>query len=181
MTSKRRPEKWREFVELLGSFLQCDGNTEVDTTKRLVAARKRWYKINRQLPRLGLEPRDKWRVVEATVEATLLYASQTRPMASKEMAMYQSLMNRVLWGVTLSEKYRIRDMKGKETMADLRAKVGAVTVETAVGKRKLGYLGHLATTDWKSAWLLENCAWMAPWTRPSAATICRGADSATSS
>ncbi|CAK0895742.1 unnamed protein product [Prorocentrum cordatum] len=144
---KQPAEKWHEFVELLGSFLQCDGNTEMDTTKRLAAARKLWYKINRQLPRLGLEPRDKWRVVEATVEATLLYAKETRPVASRDMAMYQSLMNRVLRGVTLSEKYRIRDMKGKETMADLRAKVGAVTVETAIGKRKLGYLGHLARYD----------------------------------
>ena len=53
-------------------------------------------------------------------------------------------MNRVVRGITLSKDFRVKDMKRLMTMEDLRRQCGIDTVETAIGKRKLGYLGHLA-------------------------------------
>ena len=59
-------------------------------------------------------------MVQATVEASLLYASETRPYNERELAIYQRFMNRVIRGITLGPKETIMDMKGKQTQTDLR-------------------------------------------------------------
>ncbi|CAK0849734.1 unnamed protein product, partial [Prorocentrum cordatum] len=117
-----------EHVELLGAWLSADGSGSYDLGRRLKAARKLRYQVYRRLPRLGLTQRDKGRVFCTTVVASLLYASETRCVR----------------GLTLSEHFRIRDMKGRFTMADLRKRAGVPSIPRLLGKRKLGYLGHLA-------------------------------------
>ena len=134
------PVVMEDHVELLGSIL---GSCTADTANRLKQARRVWYKIHRQLGRLGFSQRERYRVVAATVEASLFYASETRPFNTREMAEYQRFLNRCLRGVCLSEQFKMRDMKGHITMQDLRKRVGQNTVSTALEMRKLGYLGHM--------------------------------------
>ena len=66
-----------------------------------------WFKTHRQLGRLGFSQRERYRGV-ATVEASLFYASETRPFNTREMAEYQRFLNRCLLGVCLSE-HKTRD------------------------------------------------------------------------
>ena len=137
------PVVMEDHVELLGSILSADGSCTADTANRLKQARRVWFKIHRQLGRLGFSQRERYRVVAATVEAFLFYASETRPFNTREMAEYQRFLNRCLRGVCLSEQFKMRDMKGHITMQDLRKRVGQNTVSTALDLRKLGYLGHM--------------------------------------
>ena len=151
------PVVMEDHVELLGSILSADGSCTADTANRLKQARRVWFKIHRQLGRLGFSQRERYRVVAATVEASLFYASETRPFntLASEMAEYQRFLNRCLRhaeyqrflnrcrGVCLSEQFKMRDMKGHITMQDLRKRVGQHTVSTALDLRKLGYLGHM--------------------------------------
>ena len=91
-----------DHVELLGAILSADGSCAADTANRLKQGRKVWFKIHRQLGRLGFSQHEKYRVV----------ASETRPFNTREMAEYQRFLNRCLRGVCLSEHFKMRDMKG---------------------------------------------------------------------
>ena len=84
------PVVTEDHVELLGAILSADGSCAADTANRLKQARRVWFKIHRQLGRLGFSQRERYRVVAATVEASLFYASETRPFNTREMAEYQS-------------------------------------------------------------------------------------------
>ena len=137
------PVVLEDHVELLGSILSADGSCTADAANRLKQARRVWFKIHRQLGRLGFGQRERYRVVAATVEDSLFYASETRPFNTREMAEYQRFLNRCLRGVCLSEQFKMRDVKGHITMQDLRKRVGQNTVSTALDLRKLGYLGHM--------------------------------------
>ena len=132
------PVVMEDHVELLGSILSADGSCTADTAHRLKQALRVWFKIHRQLGRLGFSQRERYRVAAATVEASLFYASETRPFNTREMAEYQSFLNRCLRGVCLSEQFKMRDMKGYITMQDLRKRVGQNTVSTALDLREIG-------------------------------------------
>ena len=143
MKGKQPPQTFDEQVELLGAILQSDGDTQRDTANRLKQARKLWWKIQRQVRKLGMSGRRKIGVLRATVEASLFYASETRTYSQREEDMLQSFLNRCLRGCVMSASFRLEDMKGNITMSDLRAKHGQETVTTTIGKRKLTYIGHL--------------------------------------
>eukprot|EP00959_Pyramimonas_sp_CCMP1952_P333700 6988473-Pyramimonas_sp.AAC.1 len=51
---------------------------ETDTQKRLAAANQLWYRVYRNLPRLGLSAVVKAKVCRATVVACLLCGSEVR-------------------------------------------------------------------------------------------------------
>ena len=138
-----RPVVMEDHVELFGSILSADGFCTADTANRLKQARRVWFKICRQLGRLGFSQRERYRVVAATVEASLFYASETRLFNTRETAEYQRFLNRCLRGVCLSEQFKTQDMKGHITMQDLRKRVGQRTVATALDLRKLGSLDHV--------------------------------------
>ena len=77
------PVVMEDHVELLGSILSADGSCTADTANRLKQARKVWFKIHRQLGRLGFSQRERYRVVAAIMEASLFYASETRPLSTR--------------------------------------------------------------------------------------------------
>ena len=70
------PVVMEDHVELLGAILSADGSCAADTANRLKQGRKVWFKIHRQLGRLGFSQHEKYRVV----------ASETRPFNTREMA-----------------------------------------------------------------------------------------------
>eukprot|EP00959_Pyramimonas_sp_CCMP1952_P041922 876888-Pyramimonas_sp.AAC.1 len=76
-------------VRLLGAWFDTDGGTEQDDTKRIHAARLVWRRLHKQLPRLRLSSRLRGAVVQATVVASLLCASEVRPFSPASLKAYQ--------------------------------------------------------------------------------------------
>ena len=76
-----------EAVRFLSVWLQRDG-------KHDRAAQRLWHKLHPQLQRLGLDPRCKGRLVQATVVNCLLYGCESGSFSSKQLSRYQTFLNR---------------------------------------------------------------------------------------
>ncbi|CAK0906058.1 unnamed protein product, partial [Prorocentrum cordatum] len=112
---------------------------------RIHAARLVWRRLHKQLPRLRLSSRLRGAVVQATVVASLLYASEVRPFSPASLKAYQVFLNRAIRGITFDRRRGgTRAMEGVCTSTDLRIEAGIDAVPVQVLKRQLGYLGHLA-------------------------------------
>ena len=135
---------WDKAVEVLGSWVSADGSIERDLFERLKKARKLWYQLYRRLPKLGLTTRQKGMVIQATVEACLLYGCEVMVHTTIHLDIMQRFMNRVVRALTLSAKLTIKDMKGKLTQTDLRLQTGLDAIAVRIADRTLGFLGHVA-------------------------------------
>ncbi|CAK0794762.1 unnamed protein product [Prorocentrum cordatum] len=136
-------QKWDPSIELLGSWISADGTTDRNLYERLTRARKLWYAVYRRLPSLGLSAREKGKVVQATVMASLLYACEVTPFNTKQLDILQRFQNRVVRAVTMSSTLTIRTMKGRLTQTDLRLWTGMDSIRVQIIKRTLGWIGHV--------------------------------------
>ena len=134
-----------EAVRFLGVWLQWDGKHDRDTHERLVAAQRIWYKLHPQLQRLGLDPRCKGRLIQATVVNCLLYGCERRSFSSKQLSKYQTFLNRITFSICLQRRKTMSE--DQLTLADLRNKCGLLPVRHIIDTRQLQYLGHLARLD----------------------------------
>ena len=85
------PLQYQDQSKVVGLIIHKTGRHEADTDHRITAANKVWKKLFRQLPRLSLAPRDLGRVIRATVLASLLYGTETRPVNKKCLQKFQAI------------------------------------------------------------------------------------------
>lgn len=142
--AKEAPEedKLAAAVRFLGAWLEEDGGQQVDTAKRLEAAKKLWYKMWRQMPRFGIALRVQAKLIKATVVASLLYGSECRGFTPKQEQRYQKFLNDITFGLCKQRRIKMHDEQ--KTLADLRASLDLETIRVMIGKRQLGFLGHVA-------------------------------------
>ena len=134
----------RPFVDhakLLGAWLQDDAGYAVEDAKRLEGARALWRSLCRQLPRYGLTPAMKGRVVQAAVVRSLLYSTESRVLSAVTIKKWQCFLNTIARGLT---GRRLRDMEGNMTMQDVLREAHLDTISTYIEVGQLNYLGHVA-------------------------------------
>ena len=134
-----------DAVRFLGVWLQWDGKHDRDTYERLQAAQKLWHKLHAQLQRLGLDPKCKGRLIQATVVNCLLYGCERRTFSGKQMTKYQTFINRITFSICSQRRKTMSD--DQVTLADLRKKCGLLPLRHIIESRQLHYLGHLARLD----------------------------------
>ena len=121
------PLQYQDQSKVVGVIIHKTGRHEADMDHRLTAANKVWKKLFRQLPRLSLAPRDLGRVVRATVLASLLYGTETRPVNKKCLQKFQAFFFTKFSGD-----------------AQLHARV-KYSIETQIQVRRLRWLGRIAS------------------------------------
>ena len=137
------PLQYQDQSKVVGVIIHKTGRHEADTDHRLTAANKVWKKLFRQLPRLSLAPRDLGRVIRATVLASLLYGTETRPINKKCLQKFQAFFNKVLRGCTATRKSEMHD--NRENMYDIMQRLGLDSIETQIQVRRLRWLGRIAS------------------------------------
>ena len=134
------PLQYQDQSKVVGVIIHKTGRHEADTDHRITAANKVWKKLFRQLPRLYLSPRDLGRVIRATVLASLLYGTETRPVNKKCLQKFQAFFNKVLRGCTATRKSEMHD--NQENMYDIMQRMGLDSIETQIQVRRLRWLGE---------------------------------------
>ena len=137
------PLQYQDQSKVVGVIIHKTGRHEADTDHRITAANKVWKKLFRQLPRLSLAPRDLGRVMRATVLASLLYGTGTRPVNKKCLQKFQAFFNKVLRGCTATRKSEMHD--NQENMYDIMQRMGLDSIETQIQVRRLRWLERIAS------------------------------------
>ena len=128
-------------IRMLGSFM----GWKEDVEERLKRGRKAWWVTKKRLRGAKISRRCQARVVEASVEATLLFDCQARTWTSRELRRLQSFMDgcyRSVW----SKKGKAPLMQMQEEhmkMEDVRRELGVRSVRWKVEKRVLERIGHV--------------------------------------
>ena len=135
--------QYQDQSKVVGVIIHKTGRHEADTDHRITAANKVWKKLFRQLPRLSLAVRDLGRVIRATVLASLLYGTETRPVNKKCLQKFQAFFNKVLRGCTATRKSEMHD--NQENMYDITQRMGLDSIETQIQVRRLRWLGRIAS------------------------------------
>ena len=137
------PIRYQDHSKVVGVIIHKTGRHEADTDHRILAANKVWKKLFLQLPRLSLAPRDLGRVIRATVLASLLYGTETRPINKKCLQKFNTFFNKVLRGCTATRKSEMHD--NQENMYDIMQRLGLDSIETQIQVRRLRWLGRIAS------------------------------------
>ena len=137
------PLRYQDQSKVVGVIIHKTGRHEADTDHRISTANKVWKKLFRQLPRLSLVPRDLGRVIRATVLASLLYGTETRPVNKKCLQKFNTFFNKVLRGCTATRKSEMHD--NQENMYDIMQRMGLDSIETQIQVRRLRWLGRIAS------------------------------------
>ena len=137
------PLRYQDQAKVVGVIIHKTGRHEADTDHRISAANKVWKKLFRQLPRLSLAPRDLGRVIRATVLASLLYGTETRPVNKKCLQKFNTFFNKVLRRCTATRKSEMHD--NQENMYDIMQRLGLDSIETQIQVRRLRWLGRIAS------------------------------------
>ena len=116
-----------------------------DVRQRLKRAGATWVKVKTRLKGSRLSKKIQARVVEATVESTLLFDAQTRTWQVKELKKIQSCVDKMyrhVWSRKTKPPLRQMEEEGKN-MQDLRNEMGLKSVRLKVEKRCLERIGHV--------------------------------------
>ena len=128
-------------IRILGCYL---GPTE-DVRQRVKRAGATWVKIKARLKGSRLSKKIQARVVEATVESTLLFDASTRTWQVRELKKMQSTVDKMyrhVWSRKTKPPLRQMEEESKN-MQDLRNELGLKTVRLKVEKRCLERIGHI--------------------------------------
>ena len=126
--------KWDDDIEILGSWVQCNGENDKDITERLRKARKVWYHLCNYIPGLKVSRSQRRNVFQATVLASLLYGCEVQGFSKKQVGVLRRFINRCLRGLTGT---KCGDMKGKLTITDVRRSLQMRDIETIIASRTL--------------------------------------------
>ena len=134
-------EKYRD-TRILGSWL----GRKVDTERRVQRGRRTWFSIKKRLCNSRLSRRTQARIVQATVEATMLFNCAIRPWTNCEIKRMQQVVDagyRYIWrrrnrGPTLKQMER----EGTNSFG-IRKQLETTSLRAKVEIRSLERLGHV--------------------------------------
>ena len=128
-------------IRILGSYL---GPGE-DVKQRLKRAGATWVKVKSRLKGSRLSKKTQARIVEATVESTLLFDAQARTWQVNELKKIQSCVDKMyrhVWSRKTKPPLIQMEEEGKN-MQDLRNELGLRSIRWKVEKRCLERIGHV--------------------------------------
>ena len=123
--------------------------TREDLQKRKARPGKAWFQIKKQLNRSTLPKRTQARIVEACVEAALLFDCNTRVWYLREIKSMQSWIDRCyrwIWGGGTGPPLIKMQQQGMN-MYDVREKLGIKSMRLKIEKRILERIGHVMRMD----------------------------------
>ena len=109
--------------------------------KRLMAAKKTWFKLSRKLLSWALSKKLEGQIATAVVGATLLFGCEVRGFSRKERE-FEALWSRVVFGMTRQKRGELE--QEKKTWADLRIMCRMKPINSGPDTRQLNYLASLA-------------------------------------
>ena len=115
---KLQRKKMDKTARILGTHRNALGTFHHDQKKRIMAARKAWFKLSRKLPSWALSKKLEGQIATAVVGATLLFGCEVRGFSSKEEREHETLWSRVVFGITRKKRGELE--QEKKTLADLR-------------------------------------------------------------
>ena len=125
--------EWGTAIEMVGSWLAENGDNTRDLSER-------WYILCKQLP--GLRFNHSWSIKlwQSTVMACLLYGCEMQYFSAKQLEVLRRFVGRCLRGLLRVE---IVQMKGVQTMTDVRKRVKVEDVAVQIHGRALRWLGRV--------------------------------------
>ena len=130
-----------ESIRVLGSW----AGTKEDVNMRLQRAGGLWAEVKEQMKNTRLSMRWQASIVQACVESALLFDCQARVWWKKDVMRLQKWMDKC-WRYVRSnrngEPLRQMQVRG-ENMYDVRARLGAKSVQWKIEKRVLERVGHV--------------------------------------
>ena len=139
---KRQRKKMDKTARILGAHRNALGTFHHDQKKRLMAARKAWFKLSQKLPSWALSKKLERQIATAVVGATLLFGCEVRGFSSKDEREYEALWSRVVFGITRQKRGQLE--QDKKTLADLRIMCRMKPILDLIRIRQLNYLASLA-------------------------------------
>jgi hypothetical protein len=131
-------------AKVLGCFLEADGGYDRELAHRIAQANAICRALLKRVALTKMSDAMKGRLFRASVLASLLYGTETRcppPGAVRRMQVFvNACERRLIYGPSGGTK----DMTGKATQADIRARLGNRTVQLEIDMRTLRYVGHVA-------------------------------------
>ena len=128
-------------IRMLGSWMDW----AADVKKRLERGSKAWFKTRKRLVGARISRRTQARVIEASVEATLLFDCQARVWRVGELKRLQKFVDKAYRYVWSSKKEPplIQMQREGVNMADIRKELGVKSIRWKVEKRVLERIGHV--------------------------------------
>ena len=130
-----------EGIRMLGSWV----GAREDIRNRIRRASGLWAKVRGQLKGSRLSKRWQGRIVEACVEAGLLFDCQVRTWQVRDFKKLQSWVDRCyryVWGNRNGQPLRQMQDRG-ENMWDVRERLGVRSIRSKIERRVLERIGHV--------------------------------------
>ena len=128
-------------IRMLGSYI----GVEEDTKQRIKRAGMAWGKVRKRLKGSKMSKRLQAKVVEACVESTMLFDSQTRTWQVRDMKRLQSVMDRIyrhIWSRKTMPP--LMQMQAESVnMQDVRNQLGVKSIRWKIEKRVYERIGHI--------------------------------------
>ena len=118
---------------------------EKDLEERLKRGRKAWWITKKRLRGSKLSKTGQARVVEASVEATVLFDCQARTWSLRELKRVQSFMDSCYQNVWSRKRGPplMQMQEERKKMEDVRRELGVKSVRWKVERRVLERIGHV--------------------------------------
>ena len=132
-------------IRMLGSWM----GWEDDVKQRLSRGRGAWFKCRSRLKGIRISKKMQARVIEVSVESTMLFDCNVRTWKTKEIQRMQSLVDRAYRQIWSSgKKAPLIEMQEKGVnMADIRKALGIKSLRWKIEKRILERIGHVMRMD----------------------------------
>ena len=130
-------------------MLGCWMGAKTDIQQRKARAGKAWFQVKKQLFRSTLPRRTQARIIEACVEAALLFDCNTRVWYVREIKSLQSWIDRCyrrIWGRNTGPPLIQMQQQGVN-MFDVREALGIKSIRYKIEKRILERIGHIIRMD----------------------------------
>ena len=128
-------------IRMLGSWM----GWKQDVDERLRRANRAWWKTKNRLKGAKISKRMQARVIEASVESTLLFDCQARVWTNKEIKRMQQFVDKAYRNVW-SRKTKpplIQMEEEHKRMEDVRVELGVKSLRWKIEKRVLERIGHV--------------------------------------
>ena len=99
---EERKRQWKTMnntARVLSAHRNALGTFHHEQKKRLMAARKAWFKSAKKLPTRAISRKLEGQIAPAVVGATLLFGCEVRGFSNKEEREYEALWSRVVFGI----------------------------------------------------------------------------------
>ena len=138
-----REIEMEDNAKALGCYLERDGGYAKELQGRLAGAGAIWGKLCKKLALVKLGDNTKGRLFKASVISSMLYGTEARGIPNEAVKKMQVFVNKCERRLHFGPTEALRKMKGNCTQADIRMKLGTVSVRLEVDNRMARYLGHI--------------------------------------